>query len=73
MTLEPLVSDTINLPLVTYPEALKLAGKYINEGNLNKAKEVLVVAMSSFVNVTKITPIPLLKTTELMVQAEKMV
>lgn len=56
----------VSLPLVTYPDALKLAAKYLQENKLDKAHEVLVTALSTFTKVTEIVPIPLLKATELI-------
>jgi len=60
---------TINLPLATYPDALKLAIKYIEEGNIEKAKEVLTVALSTFVEVTVVVPLPLVKAHDLIIAA----
>ena len=57
---------TVSLPLGSYPDALKLAAKYVHEDKLDKAQEVLGVALSSFAQVTEIIPIPLLKATDLI-------
>ena len=57
----------VSLPLVTYPDALKLAAKYVHSNELDKAHEVLVTALSTFTRVTEIVPIPLLKATDLIV------
>jgi len=56
----------VSLPLVTYPDALKLASKYIMEKKPNRAKEVLKVALSTFTEVQQIIPIPLINTVELV-------
>ncbi len=56
----------ISLPLVSYPDALKLASKYIIEEKPTKAKEVLKLALSTFSEVQQIIPIPLINTLELV-------
>jgi len=56
----------VSLPLVSYPDALKLASKYIIEEKPNKAKEVLKLALSTFTEVQQIIPIPLINTLELV-------
>jgi len=61
---------TVSLPLGSYPDALKLAAKYVHSGELDKAKDVLSIALSTFTEVTSIIPIPLAKATDLIVAAE---
>jgi ribonuclease HII len=61
----------ISLPLVTYPDALKLASKYIIEKNPEKAKEVLTLALSTFSEVQQIIPIPLVNTVDLVAIASE--
>ena len=56
----------VSLPLVTYPDALKLAAKYLHENKLDKAKSVLEVALSTFDKTTTVIPLPLLKATDLI-------
>ncbi|HHE06071.1 MAG TPA: YfdX family protein, partial [Epsilonproteobacteria bacterium] len=56
----------VSLPLATYPDALKLAAKYVHDNKLDKAHDVLVTALSTFTKVTEIVPIPLLKATDLI-------
>jgi len=57
---------TVSLPLGSYPDALKLAAKYVHSHEVQKAKEVLAIALSTFTSVTEIVPIPLLKATDLI-------
>jgi len=75
MVLMPLVSEiditTVSLPLATYPDALKLAASYIHDKKYDKAKEVLYIALSTFVNDTQIVPIPLLESVDLITAASK--
>ena len=61
----------ISLPLATYPDALKLASKYILEEQPQKARDVLSVALSTFSEVKEIIPIPLVNTVQLVDVASK--
>ena len=70
---DEIVIKTINLPLATYPAALKLAIKYINENKLQEAKEVLGMALSTLVEINTIIPIPLVKAQSLIIEASKIV
>ena len=56
----------VNLPLSSYPDALKLASKYIIEGKPQKAKEVLKVALTTFAEINHIIPIPLVNSVDLV-------
>ncbi len=56
----------VSLPLISYPDALKLASKYIIEGKPNKAKEVLRLALSTFTEVVHVIPIPIVNSIELI-------
>jgi tetratricopeptide (TPR) repeat protein len=56
----------VSLPLATYPDALKLAGKYIHDEKVKKAKSVLKLALSTFDKSINVVPIPLIKTTKLL-------
>lgn len=58
--------DVVSLPLTTYPNALKLAAKYISNNKINKAKEVLDIALNTFNKTTTIIPLPLVKATNLI-------
>jgi ribosomal protein S20 len=61
--------SVINLPLVTYPAALKLASKYILEEKPQKAKEVLKLALSTFTQINEIIPIPVINAVNLIFSA----
>jgi len=61
----------VNLPLVSYPDALKLASKYIIEKKYEKAKRVLELALSTFTEVEYIIPIPIVNALELVSTASK--
>jgi len=62
---------TINLPLASYPGALKLAAKHLQDNKLAEAKQVLVTTLNTFVQITTITPIGILEAQELIVAASK--
>lgn len=59
----------ISLPLASYPDALKLASKYLLENQPERAKEVLKLALSTFAKVEQVIPIPLINTLELTATA----
>ena len=59
------------LPLATYPDAIKLASKYIIDGKIKEAQSVLSVALSSMVIKTIVIPLPLVKATDLIQAASK--
>jgi len=61
----------VNLPLASYPDALKLASKYILQKEYIKAKRVLELALSTFTEVEYIIPIPVVNATELVSTASK--
>jgi len=70
---DEIVIKTTNLPLATYPAALNLALKYVNEGKIKEATDVLAMALSTLVEVDTIIPIPLIKAQALVIQASKIV
>ena len=61
---------TVSLPLGSYPDALKLAAKYVYSDELDKAKEVLSIALSTFTSITEVVPIPLVKAGDLIIASE---
>jgi hypothetical protein len=64
--------NVVNLPLASYPDALRLASKYLLDNRPNEAKEVLRVALSTFTNVVEVIPIPLVNATHLIAAAQDM-
>lgn len=62
---------SVNLPLASYPDALKLAAKYLHDDNIEGAKTVLHTALSTMVNEVVVIPIPLLKAEALINAASK--
>jgi len=57
---------TVSLPLASYPDALKLASKYLIEKHPEKAKHVLEIALNTFAQDEQIIPIPLINALELV-------
>lgn len=62
---------TVNLPLATYPDALKLAAKYLHDDKVDQAKEVLAGALHTLVEDVVIIPIPVIKAEALITAASK--
>ena len=62
---------TVSLPLASYPDALKLASKYLLEKHPAKAKHVLEIALNTFAQDEQIIPIPLINAVELVSVASK--
>jgi len=52
---------TVSIPLASYPDALKLAAKYLHNQNLTGAKSVLVTALNTLVEEKVVLPLPILK------------
>jgi hypothetical protein len=60
---------TVNMPLATYPAALKLAAKYLHEDKVKEARAVIATALNTFVEVDVVTPIGILQAQELIAAA----
>ncbi len=59
------------LPLASYPPALRLAAKYVSAGKIEEAKDVLHLALSSLVIKEVVIPLPFVKAADLVAQAEE--
>ncbi|WP_456469874.1 YfdX family protein [Caminibacter sp.] len=70
---DEIVIKTVNLPLATYPAALQLAVRYLNEGKVKEAQDVLAMALSTLVEIDTIIPIPIVKAEALITEASKIV
>ncbi len=72
--LEGLASETVisvtNLPLATYPAAIKQAAKLIHEDKLEDAKRVLQTALNTLVVTDTIIPLPVVAAEEMLKEAE---
>lgn len=74
--LEGLASETVinvsNIPLATYPDAIKKAAKLVDEDKSDEAKKVLQTALNTLVITQTIIPLPVADTQELLREAEKL-
>ncbi len=62
---------TINMPLASYPAALKLAAKFLHEDKIDEARKVLATALNTFVEVDVVTPLGILEAQNLIAAASK--
>lgn len=69
-----LASETVisvtNIPLATYPAAIKQAAKYIDDGKADEAKTVLQSALNMLVITDTIIPLPIVGAEHLLKEAE---
>jgi hypothetical protein len=74
--LDALRSETVisvsNIPLATYPDAIKKAVKFIDDGKLDKAKETLQTALDTLVVTDHIIPLPVVAAQDELSDAKKL-
>ena len=74
--LDILASETVisvsNIPLGTYPAAIKAAAKLIDEGKQDEAKRALQVALDTQIITTTVIPLPVVAAQDLLKDAEKL-
>ena len=74
--LEGLASETVisvsNIPLATYPAAIKQAVKLLDDAKQDEAKKVLQTALNTLVITNTTIPLPVVATQELLKEAEKL-
>lgn len=61
---------TYNLPLATFPDALKEAARLLAEGDSSKAKAILLAASGTLAAIDQVTPIPLILAREAIEDAQ---
>lgn len=61
---------TYNLPLATYPEALKEAARLLDQKATKDASSILLTALDTLVVLDRVTPVPLLLAREAINQAQ---
>ncbi|MEZ0225661.1 MAG: YfdX family protein [Alphaproteobacteria bacterium] len=66
------VISTSNIPLATYPLAIKDAAKLIDEGKTEEAKVVLQGALNTIVVTERVMPLPVVKAQAFLKQAESL-
>lgn len=76
LILEDLASEvvirTVNVPLATYPDAIKAVVPLIKEGKFKEAKTALVTALSTLVVVDDVIPLPVLRAEAALAEAKKL-
>jgi len=74
--LDGLASETVinvsNIPLATYPAAMKQAVKLIDDGKLDAAKQTLQTALNTLVVKSTIIPLPVAAAQQMLAEAEKL-
>jgi hypothetical protein len=74
--LQALASETIisvsNIPLGTYPDAMKQAVKSIDDGKMDQAKVVLQTALNTLVVTNTVIPLPVVATQQLLKDGEQL-
>jgi hypothetical protein len=74
--LQNLASETIistsNLPMATYPAALKKAAKLVDENKTAEAKEVLQTALDTLIVTELVIPIPVVRAQAALAKADKL-
>ena len=67
-----LVIDVTNIPLATYPDAIKAVVPLVQAGKFEEAKQALIAALNTLVITRHIVPLPVLRAEHLLAQAEKL-
>jgi hypothetical protein len=74
--LKNLASETVisvtNIPLATYPDAIKSAVKFIDQNKKDEAKRVLQTALNTQAVTDTIIPLPVVKAQEALKNAESL-
>ena len=71
-----LASETVinvsNIPLATYPAAIKQAVKFVDAGKLDAAKQTLQTALNTLVVKSDIIPLPVIASQQMLAEADKL-
>ena len=67
-----MIITVANLPLATYPDAIKAITPMIDEGNIEEAKASLQTALNTLVLTDQVVPLPVLRFEALLQQAEEL-
>jgi hypothetical protein len=66
-----MIIESVNIPLVTYPDAIKAIVPLIDKGKTDEAKTALQTALNTLVIVQEdVIPLPVIRATELLIKAE---
>lgn len=66
------VISVTNIPLATYPNAIKSAVKFIDDNKVDEAKRVLQTALNTLVVTETIVPLPVVSAQEVLKNAEQL-
>jgi len=68
-----IVVESVNIPLATYPDAIKAAVPLIDKGEVEEAKTAIQTALNTLVVVEEdVVPLPVIRTKELLKKAESL-
>ncbi len=67
-----IVIEVLNIPLATYPQAIKAVVPLIEQSKFKEAKEALVAALNTLVVTRHIIPLPILRVEQMLVRAEQL-
>jgi len=67
-----LVIEITNIPLATYPDAIKAVVPLVQAGKFEEAKQALIAALNTLVITRHIIPLPVLRAEHLLLAAEKL-
>lgn len=65
--------STVNLPIATYPDVIRIASGLIEEGKIREAKARLLTAISNLVIIETIIPLPIVRAEALVEEAHRLV
>ena len=65
-----IVIEVVNVPLATYPDAIKAVAPLIEKGKFKEAKAGLIAALNTLVITRHILPLPILRTEQMLKRAE---
>jgi len=66
---DEMIITTSYIPMNTYPLSIKLATKFLVDGNKNKALDTLAIGLSTIVEEVKIIPLPLVRAESMIIMA----
>ncbi len=65
-----IIIEVVNIPLATYPDAIKAVVPLIEAGKVKEAKAALVAALNTLVITRHIIPLPILRVEQMLQRAE---
>ncbi len=65
-----IIIEVVNIPLATYPDAIKAVVPLIEAGKVKEARQALVAALNTLVITRHIVPLPILRVEQMLARAE---